>query len=92
MSIPTEYVVITAIGATLFSLGGLGLILSLVSVFVTQLSFYTKTFLIVSSIMFIIGLVLLIVGMVIGKQHVEKVANNYQPPNFQQPNFQPPKI
>ena len=63
-----EYLAMIVIGALFLTFGFTGICISIISIFITRLSIYSKTFLIVSVIVFVIGLALLIPGVVVGKE------------------------
>ena len=67
-----EYLAMIVIGALFLTFGFTGICISIISLFFTPLSIYSKTFFIVSVIVFVVGLSLLIPGVVVGKEKAEE--------------------
>ena len=66
VSYSPEYLAMIIIGGLFSFIGFIGIIISIISLFFTSLSIYSKTFIIVSVILFLTGLSLLIGGVVAG--------------------------
>ena len=77
--ISPAYLAMLIIGGSLGGLGFLGLIISFVSVFITHLSIYSKTFFIVSLILTIFGSILAVVGWFLGAEQMTSNIPNYIP-------------